>query len=324
MNPKRLFLFLFSAILLLSSCRKDLLHWQSVEQIQTASNIQFNNAIFLPSGLGIVCGGWRFDKAKILISTDKGASWQSKAMPDNSIGLFGACASPNNTLYFSGMYMNLCSSKDGMSNFKYQALSGREEFISAISFGENQYGVGVTTLGTDSGAVIRFDSAHNLISFQRFQNALWDIKMFDAKTGFAVGSGLVMKTQDGGINWERLAATGDNFNSISALDSNRLFVCGLSGFIIKTTDGGKTWRRLRNGSNITLPDYQLWDLCFINAQQGYAVGEKGLVLFTDDGGDHWMEFDRFTTNNLRFICLCPDGKLITGGENGALYRLQPK
>lgn len=313
--PLLLFLLIFC------SCRKDLLHWQSVEQIKVDGNPQLNNAVFLPNGLGIICGGWRFDPSTILISTDKGLSWQKKIMPDNSIGLFGASISPDNTLYFSGMYMNICSSKDGMSNFKFQSLSGREEFISAISFGENQYGVGVTALGTDSGAVIRFDANHQILSFKRFKNALWDVKMFDAQKGIAVGSGIVMLTKDGGVNWERQSVIGDNFNSISAIDSNRIYISGLSGSIVKTEDGGKSWHRLRNGTNITLPNYQLWDLLFINQQKAYAVGEKGLLIYTDDGGEHWMEFDRFTAENLRFISLCPDGKLIAGGENGALYRL---
>jgi photosystem II stability/assembly factor-like uncharacterized protein len=107
------------------------------------------------------------------------------------------------------------------------------------------------------------------------------------------------------------------------LDSNRIFVSGLSGYIIKTSNGGKTWKRLRNGGNLTLPKYQLWDLLFLNEQKGYAVGEKGLVIYTDDGGEHWMEFDKFTTDNLRFISLCPDGKLLVGGENGSLFRLKP-
>lgn len=311
-------------ILLFSSCRKDLLHWQSVQQINIEGHPQLNNAIFLNNGLGIICGGWRFDPAVILISTDLGVTWQKKQMPDKTVGLFGACVTPNSTVYFSGMYMNLCSSVDALGTITYQALSGREEFISAISFGENQFGVGVTALGTDSGAIIRFDENHQLLSFKRFKNALWDVKMFDAQKGIAVGSGIVMQTKDGGVNWERLAVTGDNFNSIAALDSNHIFVSGLSGTITKTDDGGKSWKRLRNGSNIALPDYQLWDLLVVSHQKVYAVGEKGLVIYSDDAGEHWMEFDKFTTDNLRFISLCPDGKLLVGGENGSLFRLQAK
>ena len=285
------------------------------------SNAQLNTAVFLPNGMGIIGGGLRFETARILLSTDMGKSWQWKQMPGNTIGFFGSCIAPDHTLYLSGMYMKVCSSKDGMDNFNYKGLSDREEFISAISFGDNKTGIGVSTLGTDSGAVIRFDDQLNQISFQRFKHALWDVKMFSAQTGIAVGSGAVIKTEDGGQTWLRQSVIGDNFNSISALDSNHIYVSGLSGYIIKTSDGGKNWKRLRNGGDITLPDYQLWDLLFIDEQHGYAVGEKGLVIFTDDGGEHWSEFDRFTSNHLRFIALCPDGKLITGGENGTLFRL---
>lgn len=317
--------FLFAILCLtFSSCRKDLLHWQSVTQIAVDSNAQLNTAVWLPSGIGIVGGGGRFETARVLISTDKGKTWQWKQMPNDSKGFFGSCLAPDGTVYFSSMYLRLCSSSDALSSYKYSPLTYKEEFMGAISFGEKDKGVGVTALGIDSGGVVLFDAQHNFISFSRFPFSLWDIKMFDAQSGIAVGSGVVMKTKDGGKTWMRLSVIGDNFNSIAALDSNRIFVSGLSGFIVKTSDGGATWKRLRNGSNITLPRYQLWDLLFLNEQKGYAVGEKGVVIYTDDGGEHWMEFDRFTTHNLRFISLCPDGQLLTGGENGTLYRLAVK
>lgn len=314
------FLLVF-IVLLLSSCRKDLLHWQSVERISISPSTQLNNAYFLSNGIGLLCGGARFEKAMLYQSSDNGATWQQIPTPNEAKGLFGLAASPNNKLYFSGMYMNICSSSDILGPYRSQALSSREEFISAISMGEDAFAVGVTALGTDSGAVIRFDSALNLLSFQRFKNALWDIKMFDAQKGIAVGSGTIMSTKDGAKTWQKQSVMGDNFNSISAIDSNIIFVSGLSGFIVKTNDGGKTWKRLRNGSNITLVNYQIWDILAINPQQIYAVGEGGLVIHSDDGGEHWMEFDKFTKDNLRFISLCPDGKLLVGGENGSLFRI---
>lgn len=320
---KRLF-FSLIALFLFSTCRKDVLHWQSVEQINVGTNEQLNTALFLPNGTGIIGGGSRFGVARTFISTDQGASWQAKQMPDDSKGFFGSCLAPDGKVYFCGFGLNICASNDAMSTFSISRVPGPYEFTSAVSFGGNNLGIATTTLGTDSGGITRFDASFNLLSFQRFQSALHDVKMFDANTGIAVGSGIVMKTTDGGVNWVRQSVVGDNFNSISALDSLHIFVSGLSGYIIKTSDGGKTWKRLRNGGDITLPDYQLWDLLFLNEQKGYAVGEKGVVIYTDDGGGHWSEFDKFTIENLRFISLCPDGKLITGGENGTLFRLTIK
>lgn len=311
-------------LLLFTSCRKDLLHWQSVQQINVGTNEQLNTALFLPNGIGIIGAGSRFGVAKLFISTDKGASWQAKQMPEESKGLFGSCVAPDGSVYFCGFGLNICASKDALSSFTLARVPGPYEFASAISFGENNIGLATTNLGTDSGGIVRMDASMNLLGFQRFKFALHDVKMFDKNKGIAVGSGAIILTNDGGISWQRLSVVGDNFNSISALDSNHIYVSGLSGFVVKTSDGGKTWKRLRNGSNLTLPNYQLWDLLFISEQKGYAVGEKGLVIYTDDAGEHWMEFDKFSSDNFRFISLCPDGKLLVGGENGSLFRLEPK
>lgn len=301
-----------------------MLHWQSVQQINVGTNEQLNTALFLPNGIGIIGAGSRFGTANVFISTDYGTSWQATQMPDDSKGFFGSCVAPNGTVYFSGFGLNICASKDAMSNYTIVRIPGPYEFASAISFGENNIGIATTSLGTDSGGIVRFDASMNLLSFQRFKFALHDVKMFDKYNGIAVGSGTVLLTNNGGTSWERQSVVGDNFNSIAAIDSNLIYVSGLSGFVIKTSDGGKTWKRLRNGSNLTLPNYQLWDLLFVSEQKGYAVGEKGLVIYTDDGGEHWMEFTPFTSDNLRFISLCPDGKLLVGGENGSLFRLEPK
>lgn len=311
-------------ILFLPSCRKDLLHWQSVQQINVGTNEQLNTALFLPNGIGMIGAGSRFGVAKLFISTDKGLSWQAKQMPEESKGLFGSCVAPDGNVYFCGFGLNICTSKDALNSFTLARVPGPYEFASAISFGENNRGLASTSLGTDSGGIVRLDASMNLLSFQRFKFALHDVQMLDQNKGIAVGSGAILLSNDGGMSWQQQAVVGDNFNSISAIDSLHIYVSGLSGFVVKTSDGGKTWKRLRNGSNLTLPNYQLWDLLFVSEQKGYAVGEKGLVIYTDDAGEHWMEFDPFTSNNLRFISLCPDGKLLVGGENGSLFRLEPK
>lgn len=315
---------LFFLSCLFCACRKDVLHWKTVEKIAVAGTIQLNTAVFLPDGTGIIGGGTRFDRAQVLVSHDKGISWTGIEMPADSKGFFGSCITPDNTLYLCGLGLTIAASKNGMATFNYNRVAGPYEFTPALSFGSAEQGVAVANIKTDSGLVILFDKDLQFRSFQVFKNALHDVQMFSARTGIIAGSGLVMKTSDGGNSWTRLSAIGDNFTSIAALDSNRIFVSGLSGSILKTTDGGLSWTRLRNGGDITLPNYQLWDLLFIDELRGYAAGEKGLVIYTDDGGRHWSEFDRFTRDNLRFIALCPDGSLITGGENGSLYRLQQK
>lgn len=307
------------------SCRKDLLHWESVLQIPVDPSAQLNTAIFLPNGIGIVAGGARFETARLLVSTDKGLSWQAKSMSPDTRGFFGACVSPDNKVYCCGLGLTLCKSTDAMITYTLGRVPGPYEFMPALAVPSSDWGIGVVNVTTDSGAIVRFQTQDcNLISYQKFNFALHDIEMFDSLRGIAVGSGAVLKTVDAGLTWTRLPVVGDNFTSISAVDSQHIFICGLAGFIIKSDDAGATWQRLRNGTNLTLPQYKFWDILCLNQQQIYAVGEQGCVVYSDDGGVHWMEYDRFTRNNLRFIKLCPDGKLLLGGENGSLFRLQAK
>lgn len=322
---KNLLLFFTISVLLFSqSCRKDLLHWQAVETIPNTGNTQWNTIAWLSNGVGIIGGGSRFEKAVLIVSKDMGKTWTQRTMPKESKGFFCSNISPNGNAYFGGFGLNVCYSSDAFSTNNFGRIPGPYEFPSAISFAEEQHAVIVSSVGTDSGKIIHCDNNLQFLSAKSYPFALHDIEMFDAQKGIAVGSGVILKTQDGGYTWQHLPVKGDNFYRIAAIDSLNIFVCGNSGTIVKTTDGGYSWQRVRNGSDITLPRYSLWDIYFENNTNVYAVGEKGLVIYTDDAGKHWSEFDRFTQENLRIISPSPDGKLIVGGENGALFRVNKK
>ena len=81
---------------------------------------------------------------------------------------------------------------------------------------------------------------------------------------------------------------------------------------------------MRDGNNFTKPRYHLLDLLFTDNQHGYAIGENGLFIYTDDGGHHWMEFERFTDDALRCIISRKDGSLFVCGDHGALYKVYPR
>ena len=312
-------------VLLMTSCRKDLLHWQRVTRINTGTTARMNRILFLEDGTGIISAGAKFDQARIFISSDNGNTWISREVPDMPVGLYGISTVPgSNKLVFSAEYGNIISTGDQGGTFEARKVSGMLEFISAIAFTGTDRCVGITDLTRDSGAVFCTDGSARLLQFRRYNYPLHDMKFFGPETGFVAGSGVVMKTTDGGNTWHNLPVIGDDFRHISALDANRIWICGYNGTVIRTLDGGNSWKKLRNGNDITLPRYHLEGIWFRDEQHGYAVGEQGLVCYTDDGGTHWMEFDRFTDDALFFIAPCADGQLIVGGENGSLYKLMQK
>src|SRR5439155_4094412 len=47
---------------------------------------------------------------------------------------------------------------------------------------------------------------------------------------------------------------------------------------------GVTWKEQQSGVS-----YPLFDVKFVDRERGWAVGHWGTILFTDDGGRHWVE-----------------------------------
>ncbi|GAA4457170.1 hypothetical protein [Rurimicrobium arvi] len=313
---------LLPLLLCISSCRKDRLHWQLAEQISTGTTENLNTGMVLQNGMCIIGGGSRFGTAIALRSADAGKSWTLQQLPDDSKGFFGAAESRDGKLFCCGYGLNVYKSSDGFATWSNGRVAGPYSFSEAISFPGTNNGFITVSTTTDTGGIAQCDSNFRLIRYTNLTRAMHDVLMFDEKSGIAVGSGIGVRTDDSGKNWLTLPLTGDNFTSITAADRNLLYTCGLSGYIYKSADGGKTWKRLRNGGNITYPQYRLWDICFANAQEGYAVGENGLVIYTSDGGSHWSELDRFTDKHLRFILHCPWGEWLAGGEQGTLFRLR--
>ena len=74
-------------------------------------------------------------------------------------------------------------------------------------------------------------------------NTLQELSFIDTNNGFAVGArGTILKTTDGGINWEIIpAGTENDLYSVSFLSPNIRTVVGNFGAILRTTDAGSHW-----------------------------------------------------------------------------------
>lgn len=65
---------------------------------------------------------------------------------------------------------------------------------------------------------------------------------------------------------------------------DRLVSVGARGTVLLSDDGGRHWRQAR-----TVPvSVALTEVCFVDAQLGWAVGHSGVVLHTRDGGESWV------------------------------------
>jgi photosystem II stability/assembly factor-like uncharacterized protein len=113
----------------------------------------------------------------------------------------------------------------------------------------------------------------------------------DNNVGYIVGElvenrGIILKTTDGGVNWERQESPviGANLNAVYFINNDIGWAVGQARTIIKTTDGGATW--VQQGPVGVNRFYTA--VYFADENNGWIVGQNGYFLSTSDGGTTWQ------------------------------------
>ena len=140
-------------------------------------------------------------------------------------------------------------------------------------------------------------------------SALYGVRFVNDDTGWIVGQdGLVLFTKDGGKTWTKQESNatfeeGDGtakraylFN-VDATDPEHVWAVGDRSVLASSSDGGQTWRArkiamesdLSGGQSLAAADPIFYDVKFVDAQNGWIVGEFGKILRTRDGGETWKE-----------------------------------
>ena len=109
-------------------------------------------------------------------------------------------------------------------------------------------------------------------------------------TGWLAGDGgLVLKTSSGGVVWESPATLlpeelrqGIDFHAVEMRNGN-VWLAGSPGSVIwHSPNGGQSWQKQATGQTAPLHAVR-----FASETQGVAVGDLGVILRTDDGGQSW-------------------------------------
>jgi photosystem II stability/assembly factor-like uncharacterized protein len=126
--------------------------------------------------------------------------------------------------------------------------------------------------------------------------------------------------------------TGENLHAAVALSPQEAEIFGNMGIILGTVTGGTTteaWQRIESGAAEAL----LCDATFIDGKTGWAVGIKGTIIHSTDGGKTWKTQNSGTEKNL-FSVSFPDasngwavgefGTIIHTGDGGETWQSQSK
>lgn len=170
--------------------------------------------------------------------------------------------------------------------------------MSDVKFWDENNGIvigGSTVLTTHNGGISWESYAlphHEIFS----RSPLTDIELIGTAKGFVFGKdGIILFTDNNGINWERrIGITGsENFSGVNFIDDNIGYLVGeeATAFLYKTSDSGHTWSEVT--SNISSIDYgnsSPNDLLFLDENTGFVWGGNKFHK-TIDGGETWFEID---------------------------------
>lgn len=139
--------------------------------------------------------------------------------------------------------------------------------------------------------------------------------------GWIVGDGgIILKTVDGGSNWEiQISPVSEFFTSCFFPNEDLGFITGFGGTILKTTNGGLTWVSKPSASHNWIMLTQ-----FTNSAQGFALTTDS-ILKTTDGGETWQRINTgnsqlhlsmyFLNDSVGWIG-CSGGKVIKTNDSG--------
>jgi len=197
------------------------------------------------------------------------------------------------TGWIPGLYGTMLHTSDGGTTWQMQNTGTKYHLFSADFVDErNGWAIGewYTILRTTDGGATwqRLSEVQDLV--------LSNIAMADLQHGWVVGeAGLILHTSDGGETWQRQmpkeferASIDEEWSNprpslfcVQAIDADTAYMCGLDATILRTTDGGATWQFLPTESKFALYTIQ------IKNGKGWAVGDKGAYLTSDDNGETW-------------------------------------
>ncbi len=165
----------------------------------------------------------------------------------------------------------------------------------------------------------------NILNTVRFN--IRNIFFLNEKLGWAVGesmecidAGILLKTSDGGNNWEILRHPSENGVGIYFLDSlkgNLIAIAIDHGLVMTTEDGGITWE-----SNFSMGDIPN-KITYSNSTEGWVIGYNGLLLKTLDEGKTWEKVKVETHENLNNIVFTDNGRVgYIFGEKNVLLKYE--
>jgi len=293
------------------------------EIIPSGTTSELNSIYFYDYEVGYAVG----DSGTVIKSIDSGKTWQTLQTPVisnlNDIYLFH-----RDTVEIVGDSGTMLFSTDGGSSWWEGPSFLTDNYYCVIFYDGNGICGGSSQSilwGTYTGTALYWTEVQSGF----FGGGIWGAYMLSSGIGFVAGENSIFqplfgKTTDSGINWDFTAfylnnnegrATGVNFTDINTGYISAKVWNG-TGAIAKTIDGGNNW----NSTAFTSP---LWSINFPISDSslvGYAVGDQGTILKTNNAGMNWLPQQSGTNLRLNKVYFNDLDFGFAVGENGMVLK----
>lgn len=245
----------------------------------------------------------------IVKTTDQCASWQ--VLNSGTIEkLWGICATSESTLYAVGNHNTLLKTTNGgqtwvSSNAGYTSNEAHQGEIAFVD--ENTGYVAMTDVfkTTDAGAT------WNALSVPFTATGL---SLPKSDTIFVSAFSGVQRSCDEGATWTNILPYSSIFWGIDFLNAREGIAAYQNFKVMTTKDAGNTW------TNNHFQNKSFRDAHQVDGNILYAIGLKGLIIKSADGGATWNEVQSGTARDLYDITFTPDNTGYILGQDGQILR----
>jgi photosystem II stability/assembly factor-like uncharacterized protein len=124
------------------------------------------------------------------------------------------------------------------------------------------------------------DGGKTIQKDEKLGGPIYDIAFSSNEDGWAASFEKLWRTNDGGESWQDISIGGQIYLYDIDVFGDKAIAVGYNGEIIIAENNGKNVTKVDLNANLRR-------ICFVTDKKGWAVGSKGSIFFTDDGGKKW-------------------------------------
>ena len=304
--PRELYLFIFAFCLLPFAFSFAQAAWEK----QNSGSFAWLHAVFFTDEQR----GWAVGSKGVLLRTeDGGARWTARPRPsedalqdvfftDEAHGWIVCERSIYAPMRKDEARTYLLKTTDGGESWRrVDVLAGADVDIvlARVRFADSEHGwvfgeMGALYVTADGGSTWtrrRVPTRHLLLG----------ASFIDAQQGWLAGAGsTLLQTSDGGASWHAGALEGFSTQTTAAPSpsTTRARVVGAQAAAPPTAAQTAAQVSVQNGAPVSAPSVRLNAVSFADARHGWAVGARGTILATEDGGRSWRAQNSGTESDL--------------------------